>query len=82
MSLSNYPPGVSGNEPAISGYDESDGVQDLECECGFSGEIPTFEVYEHGVVYWTADWTCPDCSESYSSGGEYDPADYDNWERD
>lgn len=28
MSLSNYPPGVSGNEPEIAGYDEIE----IECE--------------------------------------------------
>lgn len=72
---SNYPPGVTGFEYQISGGDTQDGVQELECDCGWVGEIDTQEDYAMGIVSWFAEWKCPSCDESHTSDGEYDPSD-------
>jgi hypothetical protein len=41
--LSNYPPGVSGNEPQIAGYDEKDFEDGREASCQ-NEECPEFEI--------------------------------------
>ena len=69
----NYPPGVTGFEPQIAGYDEADGAQELECACGWVGEVPTTEYISMGEVTWYAEWICPKCKESNSNEGWYDP---------
>jgi len=71
----NYPPGVTGFEPQIAGYDEAEGTQEVECECGWTGEVPTTEEYSHGEVTWYAEWKCPKCKEEHSNEGWYDPND-------
>lgn len=53
----------------------SDGIQEVECDCGWSGEVPTSEEYSHGEVTWIAEWKCPNCDESHTSEGWYDPND-------
>ena len=76
--MSNYPPGVTGSEPEIAGYDEKDGLQEVECgndPCTYALEVGTSEVYSHGIVTWVAEWTCPSCNESNSAEGWYDPND-------
>ena len=72
---SNYPPGVTGFEPQIAGYAESEGTQELDCDCGHTMEVDTSEDYSHGTVTWIADWTCPKCNQSNSREGWYDPND-------
>ena len=75
---SNYPPGVTGMEPEISGYDEKDGLQEVECgwdPCRYAVEVGTSEVYSHGIVTWVAEWKCPSCTEDNSTEGWYDPND-------
>jgi len=76
--MSNYPPGVTGSEPEIAGYDEKDGLQEVECgndPCTYTLEVGTTEVYSHGIVTWYAEWTCPSCNESNEKEGWYDPSD-------
>ena len=78
MSLSNYPPGVTGNEYAIAGPD-GDGIEvDIECpECGteFTGTISTYKStasYEEGTV-------CPKCGnalDDLDASGHLEP-DYE-----
>ena len=36
--MSNYPPGVTGNEPQIAGYDERDEIREV-VECQFIGDM-------------------------------------------
>lgn len=52
MSLSNYPPGVTGNEPQIAGYDE------IEAPCTSC---------DRDLIYYgdrhQADSECPTCGE-------------------
>lgn len=65
----NLPPGVTGLEPQIAGYDEFELTHEVEClawieeedrECLFHGEI-------EGTAWWTSRddaafaWTCPKC---------------------
>ena len=52
---------------------QSEGIQEVECDCGWSGEVGTNEDYSHGIVSWIAEWKCPSCDESHTTEGEYDP---------
>jgi hypothetical protein len=73
--MSNYPPGVTGNEPMIAGVEESESVQELECgsdSCNATYEVPTTETHSHGIVEWTASWVCNKCGESNTRDGWYD----------
>ena len=54
--MNNYPPGVTGFEPQIAGYDEVESVREVECECGWLGEVPTVEYLSMGEVTWYAEW--------------------------
>lgn len=71
--MNNYPPGVTGLEPQIAGYDSRDGGDvDLECEeCEFAGTVESTEILVDGMVI--KEWTCPECEHDYSE--EYDPRD-------
>lgn len=55
--MSNYPPGVTGNEYEISGptYEEDEKRTCSDKDCGFSDEV-IVQGYESEK--W---WTCPDC---------------------
>jgi hypothetical protein len=55
--------------------DTQDGTQEVECDCGWIGEVGTTEDYAMGIVSWFAEWKCPSCDESHTSDGEYDPSD-------
>lgn len=55
----------------------SEGIQEVECECGWSGEVGTSEEYSHDTVTWVAEWKCPSCDESHTTEGWYDPRDND-----
>lgn len=64
---SNYPPGVSGWEPQIAGYDEYESTLDTEC---WNDECPKFEVtVEADVDVWVDRGThrytykCPTCNQ-------------------
>lgn len=61
-----------GGDPA-SYANDTDGVQELECDCGWIGEVGTSEEYSHGEVTWFAEWKCPSCDEAHTSEGWYDP---------
>ena len=69
--LSNYPPGVTGNELAIAGPDaEYDDYKECESlDCRFAG----------GVSCWAYDgiehWECPDCGHDHEIelSDYYDP---------
>lgn len=77
--LSNYPPGVTGNEPQIAGYPESeiqvecDGIfyddDDNESPCDFSGQVT---LVHDGL---TGDWDCPKCETNHTVDleAEYGP---------
>ena len=71
MNESNYPPGVSGFEPQIAGYDEREVMCEVYCpvdECSeFSGQVLCTEVStsrgDH-LIYGNRYWTCPACGEN------------------
>ena len=64
---------LAGDSVAVGDY--SDGTQEVECECGWLGEVGTSEEYSMGEVTWYAEWTCPQCKESHTSEGWYNPHD-------
>lgn len=35
------------------------------------------EEYKYGVVYWNAQWTCPNCKTEFDDEGEFE---VDSWE--
>ena len=68
--MSNYPPGVSGFEPEISGYDEREIEREVYCPeetCSeFESEVVVLCVeVETSRGYYTINgnrsWTCPAC---------------------
>ena len=66
--MSNYPPGVTGNEWQIAGPDaERDETRDVkECgnaECEFEGGTVEGVVTFYGFEAWF-DWECPECGHS------------------
>ena len=65
-----------GGDPA-SYSSSSDGVQELDCDCGHTMEVGTSEEYSHGTVTWLAEWKCPNCGQSNSAEGWYDPNERD-----
>lgn len=73
--MSNYPPGVTGFEPQIAGYDESSGPdEEFECDhCEFAGTVETILVYVERYTI-VQEWTCPECEHDYSR--ERDPEDF------
>jgi hypothetical protein len=85
---SNYPPGVSGFEPEIAGYDESEFEDSREASCQ-NEECSEFDIieermvditrwYTHGTVVneqWT--YTCPKCGLSSDFESEYEDDGYD-----
>lgn len=83
MYLSNYPPGVTGNEPQIAGYDDED-VDVRECNrevadendetsiCSFAGEV---SIGWSGRIGY---WVCPDCGWKHEDEAE-EPDYYDLW---
>lgn len=86
--LSNYPPGVSGNEPQIAGYDEKEFEDGREASCQ-NDECSEFEIteermvdvtrwYTHGTVVneqW--EYACPKCGDKSSWESEYEDDGYD-----
>lgn len=85
---SNYPPGVTGFEPQIVGYDSSENVDHREASCqnDLCAEFDKIEereivlTKEYGswnVVfeYWT--YTCPVCKTSSNYEREYEDDGYD-----
>lgn len=74
--MSNYPPGVSGNEWQIAGprseYDETRSVvlpHDGDEEVEVLGTVTVWDVYAADF-----DYECPECGEDHSV--EFDPSDY------
>ena len=72
-------PSYLSGDPASQGNDYEN-VQEVECDCGWSGEVGSTKYYSHGVVTWTAEWKCPSCEESHTTEGEYDPSEDDEYE--
>jgi hypothetical protein len=68
--MSNFPAGVSGNEPQIAGYDERDGTRAVECgndECRLfevTSDVSGTDQIAYGEVLFL--WDCPSCGR----GGE------------
>lgn len=60
--MSNYPPGVTGNEFEIAGPDWEDDMLVRCCDCGWAG-MATVWAYR-GETYWE----CPECGEEHASG--------------
>jgi hypothetical protein len=77
--MSNYPPGVTGNEYAISGPQREWEAIPLD-ECGYC-HVKNYEVviwqshYEHGS--W---WICPHCEETNEATDTGDPYDYSGYD--
>ena len=85
---SNYPPGVSGNEPQIVGYDEEEATMHVECiferrgsfegmgdweePCGFSGDVDGVRIWQSRYEFIFV-WECPTCGNENEETGEYDP---------
>ena len=72
----NYPPGVTGNEPEIAGYPETEAVEEGACrDCPFWAEVT--------ITTWTTPseicktWTCPECGSEQETREGYDPRDFD-----
>ena len=74
MSLSNYPPGVTGAEYDIAGPDSEEEVIET-CpadDCGYSGYVTVVHYREQ---WW---WDCPECglrTEGDDSEVEYEDPD-------
>ena len=80
MGLSNYPPGVTGNEPQIGGYDCCD-----DCLCTDPGEAWAYGADEHGDLVaceHREDCDCETCECACHSSSEpdYDYYDVDNYD--
>jgi hypothetical protein len=85
--MSNYPPGVTGNEYEIAGGVETELVVTVACgnaECTeYDADIDDQEVLAEaygGTVSY--DWICPACEETSSferDESEWDNRDYDDW---
>lgn len=85
---SNYPPGVSGFEPQIAGYDENEFNDARECSCQ-NEECSEFEILEERDVYVTRwythrtvvneqwEYTCPKCGNKSEWDREYEDDGYD-----
>lgn len=83
-----YPPGVSGNEPQIAGYDSSEDIDHRECSCQ-NDECEEFEKTEEreivltkeygsfNVVYESWTYVCPKCGNSSDWDSEYEDDGYD-----
>ena len=56
-----------------------DGVQEVECECGWVGEVGTTEDTAGEDITWVAEWKCPSCDESHTSEGWYEAQDPDTY---
>lgn len=69
---------LAGDKVATRDY--YDGTAEVECDCGWSGEVGTYEEYSHGWVSWYAEWKCPSCEESHTSDGEYNPREDEEWD--
>ena len=60
--MSNYPPGVTGNEPQIAGYYEKIDTREMQCrfrDCEFEGEAEG--TLETDLIDIWFHWICPDC---------------------
>lgn len=60
-----------GGDPAAyaNSYDD---VCDVECDCGWSDEVPCSKEYKHDTVYIYAEWECPACNEKHTTEKEYE----------
>ena len=70
----NFPPGCTGNEPEIAGYDEIEIT--VECpmsDCDFEGDV---EAYGYGGIFY---WDCPNCDaqNEYTVEDDRDPDEWD-----
>ena len=49
-----------------------DDVWEVECDCGWTDEVPCSKEYKHDVCYVFANWTCPDCNETHTTETEFE----------
>lgn len=58
--------------------DTYEDVYEVECDCGWVGEVPCQKEQKHGVMYIYAEWKCPSCEETHTTETdfEYDGNDY------
>jgi hypothetical protein len=85
---SNYPPGVTGNEPQIAGYDSSEDIDHREASCQ-NDECAEFDKTEEreilltkefrswNVVYESWKYKCPVCGNESEWDSEYEDDGYD-----
>lgn len=86
--MSNYPPGVTGLEPEIVGYDEEELTRTVECDHEISGHYPGMGDYEEpcgfegdilGTRIWlnryesVFHWECPRCLHEHDDIEQHDP---------
>lgn len=85
---SNYPPGVTGFEPQIAGYDSKESVDHREASCQNDECVEFDDVKEreivltkeyasHNVVFENWSWACPTCGLSSDFEREYEDDGYD-----
>ena len=65
------------NGDSVALGDSFTSEREVECECGWIGEVETTEEYGMGEVTWYAEWKCPTCNERHTSEGWYDPREGD-----
>ncbi len=91
--MSNYPEGVTGNEPQIAGYAHDTEIEDDREVCCNNDECKAFEQYSEQTVYVSQygsryemneewEWTCPYCESHNSFSRSWDPADDVEYEPD
>ena len=49
-----------------------DDVWEVECDCGWTDEVPCSKEYKHDVCYVFANWICPDCNETHTTETEFE----------
>jgi hypothetical protein len=66
---------MSGDPATFS--DSFDDVYEVECDCGWSGEVGCTKEYKHDVTYIYAEWVCPQCKEEHTTERDYEDDGYD-----
>lgn len=81
MNLSNYPPGVTGNEPEIVGWHEEEEEHYCEDEhCEDSGVTMIVTVASRSAQSEEGYWECATCGTEYTVSRGPDPdAEYERW---
>lgn len=61
---------MSGDPATFS--DSFDDVYEVECDCGWSGEVDCTKEYGYKVTYIYAEWKCPQCKEEHTTERDFD----------